>query len=116
MASILGARRRTLQFFEGLYVDLHHLAGNLVHAAGPGGVSDACLDIQRLIDGHEARSPVIAEGHVGQRMVAARGLSIYFPAYPDLSVHYRELDFAQRTAWAEFLDAYLGKGRPGAAR
>jgi L-alanine-DL-glutamate epimerase-like enolase superfamily enzyme len=29
VAALLGARRGTLQFFDGLYVDLHHLAGNL---------------------------------------------------------------------------------------
>ena len=110
------ARRRTLSFFDDLYVDLHHLAGNLAQAAGSGRVADSCRDIQRVIDGQQARSPIIAERHVGQRMAPARGLSIYFPAYRDSPVHYQELDFARRTCWAEFLDAYLGDGRNRAPR
>jgi len=85
--------------------------GDLAQAAGSGRIADACRDIQRLIDGHEVRSPIIAEAHVGQRMAPARGLSIGFPAYRDGSVFYRELYFARRTCWAEFLDPYLGNGR-----
>lgn len=37
--------------------------------------------------------------------------SIYFPAYPDPSVHYKEVDFAKRTRWAEFLEARLAGSR-----
>ena len=80
-------------------MDLHHLVGNLATATGLGRVTDACRDVQRVIDGQEARSPIIAEGHVGQQMAPARGLSIYFPMYPVTSVHYGDLDFAQHTAW-----------------
>jgi hypothetical protein len=110
-AAVHAAWRRTLRFFDGLYVDLHHLAGNLAKTAGQGGVADACFEIQQVIDGQESRSPVIAEGHVGQRMRAARGLSIYFPTHWNPSVRYRELDFAKRTVWAEFLEAHLGADR-----
>ncbi len=109
--AVQAAWHRTLHFFDGLYLDLHDLAGHLAQAAGPGGVAEACRDIQRLIDGHEARTPIIAEGHVGQRMAPARGLSIYFPAFRNPSVHYQALDFARRSRWAEFLEAYLGEGR-----
>jgi hypothetical protein len=44
-------------------------------------------------------------------MARARGLSIYFPSLHDPSVFYRELDFARRTRWAEFLEVYLGSER-----
>ena len=115
-ASLLGARRKTLQFFEGLYVDLHHLAANLATATGNGRIADACRDVQRIIDGDEVRSPIIAQGHVGASMAPARGLSIYFPLFLDRSALYRELDFARATHWADFLDAYLGKGRSGDVR
>jgi len=37
----------------------------------------------RVIDGQEGRGPIIGEGHVGERMRPARGLSIYFPASPN---------------------------------
>jgi hypothetical protein len=109
-AAVHGARRQTIQFFDGLYVDLHHLAGNLATATGLGRVADACRDVQRVIEGQEARSPIIAEGH-GAGMAPARGLSIYFPHFRDASAHYRDLDFARRTRWADFVDAYLGMGR-----
>jgi hypothetical protein len=65
-SQILAARRRTLQFFDGLYVDLHHLAGNLVTATGKGHIADACHDVQRLIDGDQAPGPIIAQGHAGR--------------------------------------------------
>ena len=109
-AALLGARRRTLQFFDGLYVDLHHLAENLAQSTGLGRVADACREVQRVIDGQEARRPIIAEGH-GAGMAPARGLSIYFPPFRDSSAHYRELDFARRTRWADFVEAYLGARR-----
>jgi hypothetical protein len=57
---------RSLQFFDGLYVDLHHLAGNLVTATGKGHIADACHDVQRLIDGDQAPGPIIAQGHAGR--------------------------------------------------
>jgi hypothetical protein len=112
-AAVHAAWRRTLKFFDGLYVDLHHLAGNLAKAAGPGPVADACVEIQELTDAPGTRGPIIAAGHVGPRMTPARGLSIYFPAHRDPSIHYRELDFSKRTAWGEFLEAYLRPDRAG---
>jgi hypothetical protein len=110
-ASLLGARRRTLQFYEGLYVDLRHLTANLATATGTGRITDACRDVQRLIDGEESCSPIIGQGHVGASMAPARGLSIYFPLFLDRSAFYRELDFASATRWADLLDAFLGAGR-----
>ncbi len=110
------ARRRTLGFFDGLYVDLHHLAGTLARAAGSGRVAEACRGIQRVMAGEGEPSPIIAERHVGPRMAPARGLSIYFPAYRAASAQYRDLDFARRTCWAEFLEAYLGPERTGEGR
>jgi hypothetical protein len=116
VASILAGRRRTLQFFDGLYVDLHHLAGSLATATGKGRIADACHAVQRMIDGEGAASPIIAQGHVGQDLAAARGLSIYFPLALDRSVFYRELDFASATRWVDFLEAFLNPGRSHASR
>jgi hypothetical protein len=109
--ALRSARRRTLQFFEDLYVDLHHLAGNVATATGKGRIADACRDVQRMIDGDEARNPIIAEGHAGASMAPARGISIYFPLFLDRSAFYRELDFASATHWADLREAYLGNGR-----
>ena len=106
-AALLRARGRTLDFYDGLYVDLHHLAENLAAMPGLGRVTDACHQLQRAIDGQEGQRPVLAQGHVGAGMARARGLSIYFPPFRDPSDCYRDLDFAHRTRWADFLDAYL---------
>jgi hypothetical protein len=103
------AWRRTLRFFDDLYVDLHHLAVNLAVSTTRRDIRHAALEVQRAIEAQGG--PIIAERHAGRRMAPARGLSIYFPPFRDPSVFYRELDFARRTRWAEFLEAYLGKGR-----
>jgi hypothetical protein len=58
------------------------------------------------------RSPIIAEGYAGSRMAPARSISICFPTFLDRSAFYRALDFASATRWADFLEAYLGTGRP----
>jgi hypothetical protein len=116
VAQILAARRRTLQFFDGLYVDLHHLAQNLVTATSTGPIAETAREIQHIIDGKGTRSPLIAQGHAGRDLAQARGLSIYFPLALDRSVFYRELDFASATRWADFLEAFLGAGRPHASR
>jgi hypothetical protein len=63
-------------------------------AIGQGRIADACRDVQRMIDGDEARSPIIAEGHAVASMAPVRGISIYFPLVLDRSAFYRELDFA----------------------
>jgi hypothetical protein len=64
-----------------------------------------------VLGGEGAPSPIIAEAYVGARMAPARGLSIYFPAQRDPTVHYRDLEFSKRTRLADFLDAYLGHAR-----
>ncbi len=101
------ARRRTLSFFNDHYVDLHHFASQLALESDLAAVGHASMNVMGIIRGREAKSPVIAEAHAGPRMRAARGLSIYFPPSGDLWAFYRELDFARRTRWADFLEAYL---------
>ncbi len=106
------AWRGTLRFFDDLYADLHHFAVNLAAATTRRDVRQTALEVQRVI-GAEG-GPIIAERHGGRRMAPARGLSIYFPPFRESSVFYGELDFARRTRWAEFVEAYLGAERKGA--
>jgi len=101
------AWRQSLRVFDNFYVDLHDFASNLAEATEQRDVRGACVDVQHAIEGKGAESPIIAEGHAGPGMKPARGLSIYFPPFRDPSAFYRELDFARRTRWAEFLEAYL---------
>jgi Clostripain family len=106
------AWRRTLRFYDDLYVDLHHFAVNLAGAANRPDVRTAALGVQRAIEAEGG--PIIAEQHGGAPMRRARGLSIYFPPFRDPSVFYRELEFTRTTRWAEFLEAYLTNDPPDA--
>ena len=78
-------------------MDLHHLAGNVATATGKGRIAEACRDVQRMIDGDEIPSPILAEGHAGASMASARGISIYFPFVLDRSAFSQELEFASAT-------------------
>lgn len=108
-AALYTAWRRTVRFFDNYYVDLHHFASNLAAATDQRDLRQGCRDVQAAIEGKGARSPIMAEAHLGSRMKPVRGLSLYFPPFRDASVFYRELDFARRTRWADFLEAYLGR-------
>lgn len=110
-AALHAAWRRTVRFFDSFYVDLHHFAGNLAVATDQRDLKQACRDVQAAIEARGAPSPILAEGHLGSRMNPVRGLSIYFPPFRDPSAFYPELDFARRTRWADFLEAYLEDGR-----
>ncbi len=107
------AWRRTLRFYDDLYIDLHHFAVNLAGATTRREVRTAARAVQRALEAKDG--PIIAEAHGGTRMRPARGLSIYFPPFRDPSIFYRELDFARRTRWAEFLEAYLTDDLPDAS-
>ena len=110
-AVVHDAWRRTLRFFENFYVDIHDFAGNLAAATSARDVRSACEELQHAIEGQGAKSPIIAQALGGPRLRAATGLSIYFPPFRDPSAFYRDLDFARRTRWAAFLEAYLGTAK-----
>jgi hypothetical protein len=103
--ALVEARRRTLRFFDGLYVDLHHFCGNLAAVVGERTIAGACADVQHAIEGRNAPGPIIANATVGARLGRARGISIYLPAALESSTTYRELAFARRTRWADLLEA-----------
>lgn len=105
------AWQQALHFFGHLYVDLYDLARLLHGITASARVHRTCQRVMTVIDGKGGKSPIIAEGHAGPAMERARGISIYFPGYHDPAIQYRGLDFAQRTAWAEFLEAHLGQRR-----
>jgi len=92
-------------------VDLHHLAGTLATASGNGRIADVCHVVQRLVDGHEARSPIIAQRHVGARMAPSHWISIFFPPFLDRCAFFQEPGFASVTAWGGLLTAYISRAR-----
>ena len=58
-------------------------------------VQRACRAVRAAFDARGMARPVIAQTDVGARMAPAGGLSIYFSAFRNPSVHYRELDFTR---------------------
>jgi hypothetical protein len=58
---------------------------------------------------------VLAEGHLGDKVEAAQGISVYFPAPTDpVSKYYKELTFAKKHKWDELLRGYAQavRGKP----
>jgi hypothetical protein len=108
-AAITTAWRRSLRFFDSAYVDLHDFVANLARVANLRSVRQASRAVQELVGRRGPGHPILAEAHVGPGVGHARGLSLYFPPFRDPSVYYRDLDFARRTRWADFLEAFLGE-------
>jgi len=109
VAALRLAWHRTLRFFDDASVDLHHFATELARATDRRRIRRACKDLLRAVEGRAARSPLVAEAHTGPRVEPACGVSIHFPAFRNPAFHYRELDFARRTRWADVMDASLGR-------
>jgi len=101
------AWRRTTRFYENLYMDLYQFTHNLSEISGDAEIQSACTRVKRIMDGKDGDSPLIAERHLGENLRGVRGLSIYMPPFRHPSDFYGELDFANQTRWAEFLEAYL---------
>jgi hypothetical protein len=102
---ISDAYREATKFYENMYVDLYHLVDNLATFTSDPAVKTSCTDVKDIIDG--GASPIVSEKHLGAGMANVRGLSIYMPAIFNPSDYYRELDFANDTKWADFLEAFL---------
>ena len=50
---------------------------------------------------------MIAEGHLGDKVTPCGGVTVYFPVPPgNVSPYYKDLRFARRHKWDEFLRAY----------
>lgn len=109
-AAIYGAWKRSTRFFDNYYVDLHHLASALAQHTTHKEIQKACREVANAIEGNGAETPIVAERHLGPRMQKVKGISIYFPPFKNPSVFYKELDFANETKWADFLNAYLEQG------
>jgi hypothetical protein len=106
-SDIFRAWKSTTRFYENLYMDLYQFADNLGRVSTDTKIRHACTVIKRTFEGKEGDSPLIAERHLGENLSGVRGLSIYMPPFKNPSDFYRELDFANETKWADFLNAYL---------
>jgi hypothetical protein len=103
LGRIFAALRMAQTFSDRDYVDLTHFCRLLADGsddpvAQHANTVSACFTADK--------SPVIAEGHHGEAVANAGGLSIYLPIRTH-SPLYRHLDFAQRHGWDEFIEALV---------
>jgi len=88
------------------YCDLLDLCDLLDKGLGNAAVKAACGAVRQA-----AAAAIIASGYKGAAVDNSKGISIYFPKRK-LSPLYKTLDFTKKSAWDEFLVAYLaGLGR-----
>lgn len=88
------------------YCDLLHLCDLVDKGIANPAVKTACAAVKQA-----AAAAIIASGCKGPAVANSRGLSIYFPKRK-ISPLYKTLDFTKKSAWDEFLVAYLaGLGR-----
>ena len=103
------AQVKSASFFGGTLWDLGLFCERLQVLSPDAGISTPARAVCEALEPGDDRL-VIAEAHHGDTVQGCRGVSIYLkpPLGQDsgLSRFYRDLDFAQRHAWAGMLEAY----------
>jgi hypothetical protein len=90
--------------FDGDLVDLRSFCDQLAKSALDQPVKDAATAVA---DALKPGQYVIAEGHLGAKVKPCGGVTVYFPVPPgNVSPYYKDLRFARRHKWDEFLRAY----------
>jgi hypothetical protein len=104
-ARVFRAHTRSVRF-HGELVDLRTFCRELRATGIAGAVKDAAGDV---IDALKPDGYVIAEGHLGPTVDGCAGVTAYLPPPQEsISQFYRDLRFAKRHGWDEFLAAYHG--------
>jgi hypothetical protein len=83
------------------YCDLGDLCELLVRRLNDAGVERNCGAVRAALG-----KTVIAAGAKGINVAHSHGMSVYFPK-KRVSPQYATLDFAKRSGWATFIDAYV---------
>jgi len=99
------ARLKTQRFDDNLNanVDLRNFCERLDAAASLSTeVKSAARDVGVALDKY-----VIKNGHLGEKVANAKGVSIYFPQDQISPLYTKHLDFAQENSWTKFLAAFL---------
>lgn len=107
-AALVNARAQVQEYSRPYddYCDLLDLCDLLEKGLAVPVVRTACAAVRQA-----AAAALVATGYKGTAVDNSRGISIYFPKRK-LSPLYKTLDFTRKTAWNEFLKAYLsGLGR-----
>ncbi len=108
--AIVDSRLQAQSYDTPDYVDLYDFCGLLEGKSTVAGIKAACQGVKKSI---RPNGMVISSGYKGAAVKHSNGLSIYFPL-KSISPLYRTLDFAKRTSWGRFLQAYVTSARrPG---
>ena len=98
------ARRNAQTFDTKDFVDLYDLCDLLAaRSQDPGVIATARAVCAALEIG---AGFIVAEAHKGKAVQRAKGAAIYFPRANDVAVSYDRLDFAKKTRWGRFVEAY----------
>jgi Clostripain family len=103
--SLIRARSQVQSYYKADYVDLVDLCGLISEETGSSEIKTACVSV---IDSVTGRGMIVKSGYKGADVNHSHGMSIYFPT-KKISPLYTKLDFAKKTKWSAFLEAYIGK-------
>jgi hypothetical protein len=101
--AVARALNATQRFDTADFIDLGHFCQEIAKRSTTTAVRTAAKATLNALTGTEAF--VLAHGYRGQKVSKASGASIYFPRGP-VNKAYGQLDFARKTSWRTFLDAF----------
>jgi len=108
--AILQARTQVQSYEVAAYIDLYDFCDLLGKYCSQTEVQTACQHVKEILS---TSGFVVQSGYKGANMQHSHGLAIYFPQR-SISPLYATLDFTKKTAWDEFLQAYMNSTRrPG---
>jgi hypothetical protein len=101
-AALVSVRARVQEYSAPYddYVDLVDLCDGLTAVMGRADVTSACMAVKTAMG-----KMVLASGAKGANVARSHGSSIYFPKKQVCRL-YASLDFAKKSAWAKFIQAY----------
>ena len=107
---LMSAQSKAVRFELDL-LDLGSLCAGLAKGQVPDAVKQAAEGVSEAL---KPNGYVLAEGHLGDKVDAATGISVYFPAPTDpVSKYYKDLAFAKQHKWDELLRGYAQAVRSG---
>jgi cysteine peptidase C11 family protein len=110
VSQVIAAHMRTVGFLGDLF-DLRDFASELRRRRVGAAVKRAA---KKVLDSLEPNGYVLAEGHRGDKVKQCGGVTAYMP-FPggNISPYYKDLRFAKRHRWDDFLRAYHRAARSG---
>jgi hypothetical protein len=108
--ALMSAQSNSVRFDLDL-IDLGSLCAGLQGAQTSDAIKQAAEGVAQALS---PNGYILAEGHLGDKVEAATGISVYFPAPTDpVSKYYKDLAFAKQHKWDELLSGYAQAVRGG---